>query len=107
VPNAFDVIYHGALCHGTTGRRSTLKVYISFHTSHLNLGFYFGASLPDKDGLLEGESTPACGAIGLLFAGAQRGLGGNDAVPAERVRQQVPVNDSRVTGQRRNPRYGH
>jgi hypothetical protein len=55
VPNAFEVIYHGALCYGGEARLSTLKVYISFHTSHVNLGFYFGATLPDKDGLLKGE----------------------------------------------------
>jgi len=55
VPNAFEVIYHGAVCYGTSARRSTLKVYISFHTSHVNLGFYFGATLPDIDRLLEGE----------------------------------------------------
>jgi hypothetical protein len=57
VPNAFEVIYHGALCYGTDARLSTVKVYISFHTSHVNLGFYFGTTLPDKDGLLEGEGT--------------------------------------------------
>lgn len=55
VPNVVEVIYHGALCYGTSTRRSTLKVYLSFHTSHVNLGFYYGANLPDKDGLLEGE----------------------------------------------------
>lgn len=55
VPQAFEVIYHGALCYGSSARRSSLKVYISSHTSHVNLGFYFGATLSDKDGLLEGE----------------------------------------------------
>ena len=55
VPNAFEVIYHGALCYGTSARISTMKVYISFHTSHVNLGFYFGTAIPDKDSLLEGE----------------------------------------------------
>lgn len=55
VPNAIEVIHHGALCYGTNVQRAALKVYLSFHTSHVNLGFYFGASLPDKEGLLEGE----------------------------------------------------
>jgi hypothetical protein len=48
VPNAFEVIYHGALCYGTDVRLSTLRVYISFHTSHVNVDFYFGATLPTK-----------------------------------------------------------
>jgi hypothetical protein len=54
-PRAAEVIYHGALCYGATARPSTLKVYLSFHASHVNLGFYFGANLPDKDALLEGD----------------------------------------------------
>lgn len=55
VPKAQEVIYHSALCYGMSERRSSLKVYISFHTSHVNLGFYRGAGLPDGDGLLEGD----------------------------------------------------
>jgi len=47
-PNACEVIYHGALCYSTSARLSTLKAYISFHTSHVNLGFYFGANAPGQ-----------------------------------------------------------
>jgi hypothetical protein len=55
VPNAVEIIYHGALCYGTSPRRSMLRVYLSFHRSHVNLGFYFGATLPDPDRLLIGD----------------------------------------------------
>ena len=46
VPDANEVVYHGALCYGRSGKRSELKVYISFHSAHVNLGVYRGAGLP-------------------------------------------------------------
>jgi len=38
-----------------SGKRSDLQVYISFHSAHVNLGFYRGAGLPDPAGLLVGD----------------------------------------------------
>ena len=55
VPDANEVVYHGALCYGRSGKRSELKVYISFHSAHVNLGFYRGAALLDPEGLLSGD----------------------------------------------------
>jgi hypothetical protein len=55
VPDAKEVVYHGALCYGRGATRSRLEVYISFHSSHVNLGFYRGAHLTDPDGLLCGD----------------------------------------------------
>jgi hypothetical protein len=55
VPDANEVVYHGALCYGRSAKRSELEVYISFHTAHVNLGFYRGARLADPEGLLCGD----------------------------------------------------
>jgi hypothetical protein len=55
VPDANEVVYHGALCYGRGAKRSELEVYISFHSAHVDLGFYRGARLADPDGLLCGD----------------------------------------------------
>ena len=54
-PDANETVYHGALCYGRSPNRSKLRVYISFHSAHINLGFYRGADLADPEGLLCGD----------------------------------------------------
>lgn len=39
VPAAHEVVYHRALWYGMTGKRSELKVYISFHTAQREPGY--------------------------------------------------------------------
>jgi hypothetical protein len=54
-PEVIESLYHGALCYGMTEGRASLRVYIALHRDHVNLGFYYGASLPKADTCLVGE----------------------------------------------------
>jgi hypothetical protein len=55
-PDAVEqVVEKDRMLHYGTGRRMSDEVmYIAGFTSHANLGFYWGAQLPDPNGLLEG-----------------------------------------------------
>jgi hypothetical protein len=45
---------YGALRYGPGTKMSATLAYIAGQTKHLNIGFYFGTSLPDPTNLLEG-----------------------------------------------------
>lgn len=52
VPDHTEIVYHGAL------RFCADRIpfaYVAAHKSHVNLGFFYGANLPDPDNLLLGE----------------------------------------------------
>jgi hypothetical protein len=57
-PDAVEVARPGesSVSYGVGPRKmSEAYAYLMPHTQHVNLGFYFGADLPDPTGLLEGS----------------------------------------------------
>ena len=54
-PEATEVFYHGALGYGPTSSGFDRIIYITAQNGYANLGFFFGANLPDPAHLLEGS----------------------------------------------------
>jgi hypothetical protein len=54
-PDAHETVYHGALGYGPTDSGFDRILYISVFNDHINLGLFYGAGLPDPDGLLRGS----------------------------------------------------
>lgn len=52
---ANESIYHGAICFSTSLLKFSPFIYISPQNKWVNLGFFFGADLPDPQHLLIGE----------------------------------------------------
>ena len=54
-PDAHEIIYHDALGYGPTDSGFDRILYISAFKDHINLGFFYGAGLPDPHALLTGS----------------------------------------------------
>lgn len=54
-PSATEVFYHGALGYGPSASGFDRIMYIAAQNGYANLGFFFGANLPDPAHLLEGS----------------------------------------------------
>ena len=54
-PDAHEIIYHDALGYGPAASGFDRIFYISVFKDHINLGFFYGAGLPDPDALLTGS----------------------------------------------------
>jgi hypothetical protein len=55
--DAYEIVWpkHRIASYGVGPKKMTEHyAYIGVQKSHVNLGFYYGASLPDADGVLEG-----------------------------------------------------
>ncbi len=55
VPGTTEVFYHGALGYGPSASGFDRIMYITAQNGYANLGFFFGANLPDPAHLLEGS----------------------------------------------------
>jgi hypothetical protein len=55
LPDATEILYHGALGYGPTASGFDLILYVAPQNGYANLGFYHGAGVPDPTGLLEGS----------------------------------------------------
>jgi len=55
MPDAQEIMYHGAIGYSPTGAPYDRIVYIMASKNHVTLGFFFGSHLPDPRHLLEGE----------------------------------------------------
>jgi len=55
MPEAHEMIYHGTICFAISPSKFSPVVYIGPKTSWVNLGFFFGADIPDPEKLLLGE----------------------------------------------------
>jgi hypothetical protein len=53
-PDARETVYHGALCYSPADAGFDPSVYVAAFGAHVNLGFYYGGSLRDPEGLLLG-----------------------------------------------------
>jgi len=56
-PEAEEILYSvyaQVIVFKLTGRKRGAFCYVASYTNHVNLGFYFGAELPDPHGLLKG-----------------------------------------------------
>ena len=54
LPDATEIIYHGALAYQPDVSRFDPIVYVAPQNGYVNLGFYYGVGVPDPAGLLEG-----------------------------------------------------
>ena len=57
-PDAVEMVYKNhksAVWFGSGSRMKDMFCYIAAATSHVNLGFCYGSSLPDLDHVMEGE----------------------------------------------------
>lgn len=54
-PEATEVFCHGALGYGPSASGFDRIIYITAQNGYANLGFFFGANLPDPAHLLEGS----------------------------------------------------
>lgn len=54
LPDATEILYHGALGYGPTASGSGRVLYVAPQNGYVNLGFFYGTGLPDPTGLLEG-----------------------------------------------------
>jgi hypothetical protein len=54
-PEAHEIIYHDALGYGPTDSGFDRILYVTVFEKHINLGFFFGGSLNDPEGLLVGS----------------------------------------------------
>jgi hypothetical protein len=54
MPDAKEIMYHGAIGYSPTGAPYDRVVYIMSAESHVTLGFFFGSHLSDPEHLLEG-----------------------------------------------------
>ncbi len=57
MPDAYVIVYHGALGYSTSPSPSGLIVYIAPQRDWVNLGFYNGVGIPDPHKLLIGEGV--------------------------------------------------
>ncbi len=55
MPDAQEIMYHGAIGYSPTGAPYDRIVYVMSAKKHVTLGFFFGSRLPDPESLLEGE----------------------------------------------------
>jgi hypothetical protein len=55
MPEAHEIIYHGAIGYSLTKSPFDRICYIAPQKKYVNLGFFFGAHLPDPQHLLVGE----------------------------------------------------
>jgi hypothetical protein len=55
MPEAHEMIYHGTICFSTSPSKFSPIVYIGPQRAWVNLGFFFGADIPDPKKLLLGE----------------------------------------------------
>ena len=55
MPDAYEMIYHGAIGYSLRTSPSGLFCYIAPQKSYVNLGFYYGVYLDDPQHLLVGE----------------------------------------------------
>ena len=55
MPEAHEIIYHGAIGYSLTKSPFDRICYIAPQKKYVNLGFFFGAHLPDLQHLLVGE----------------------------------------------------
>ena len=53
----FEVKYTGVVWYGVGDTMKERTVYTAGFTSHVNIGFLYGASLPDPDHILRGKGT--------------------------------------------------
>jgi hypothetical protein len=53
--DAHEFLYHDALGYGPTEKGFDRVMYVAVFPEHINLGFFFGASLDDPSRLLSGE----------------------------------------------------
>ena len=53
----FEVKYTGVVWYGMGGKMKERTVYTAGFKSHVNIGFLYGASLPDPHGILKGKGT--------------------------------------------------
>jgi hypothetical protein len=60
MPEAYEMIYHGALGYSLTTSPRNLICYIAPQKNYVNLGFYHGSHLPDPLHLLAGEGKKEC-----------------------------------------------
>lgn len=51
----FEVKYTGVVWYGVSELLKERTVYTAGFTSHVNIGFLYGATLPDPEGILKGE----------------------------------------------------
>jgi hypothetical protein len=56
LPEATEIFYHGALGYIPTPMGHEMILYAAPQNGYVNLGFFFGASVTDPLGLLEGTS---------------------------------------------------
>lgn len=54
LPGAAETFYHGALGYGPTASGFDRVIYVQPQRGYVNLGFFFGTSVADPTGLLEG-----------------------------------------------------
>lgn len=55
IPDAHELIYHGALGYAYSQSPFDRIIYIALATHHTTYGFFFGGQLPDPTHLLEGS----------------------------------------------------
>lgn len=55
MPGTIEIIAHGVPGYTITGKSSDRIVYIAPQNGWVNLGFFFGADIPDPEGLITGE----------------------------------------------------
>jgi hypothetical protein len=54
VPEATEILYHGALGYGPTSSGFDRILYVTAQRGYANLGFFYGGHLSDPEHLLEG-----------------------------------------------------
>jgi hypothetical protein len=57
MPEAHEIIYHGAICFTISPAKFSPYVYIAPQEKWVNLGFFFGAGLPDPKKILVGKGV--------------------------------------------------
>ena len=55
MPQAIEIIYHAALNYSVSQSVSERLCYIAPQPTYVNVGFFFGADLPDPEHLLQGQ----------------------------------------------------
>jgi hypothetical protein len=54
-PDAHEIVHHDALGYGPASSGFDRVLYVARFRHHVNLGLFYGASLPDPEGLLGGS----------------------------------------------------
>lgn len=103
LPDATESVYHGALVYNPTAIRFDPIVYLAPQSGYVNLGFYYGAGIPDPAGILEGSgkrmrhikirsvaAAQNAALIPMIHAGWRQGV---DAVARRRAARRADKED--------------